>query len=148
MKFKRIANVYIINSENKILLLKHKKLNLWLPPGGHVEEDEFTHEAAIREVKEETGLDIEFIYDTSVGIDSENKLDWRATLTPRPLFVQIEDSHGDVNEDFIYFARAVDDRIVNNEGHEIGWFEFEEALELETFENVRKHLRYIEKKLR
>ena len=50
----------IINSENKILLVKsHKWMNgKYSVPGGHVEIGESFEEAIIREVKEETGLDI------------------------------------------------------------------------------------------
>jgi len=42
--------------QDKILLIKHKKLGFWLPPGGHIEPDELAHEAAEREFLEETGI--------------------------------------------------------------------------------------------
>lgn len=42
--------------KGKLLLIHHKKLNKWLPPGGHLEENEVPHEGAMREVFEETGL--------------------------------------------------------------------------------------------
>ncbi len=54
------ASVYIVH-ENKVLLHLHQKTNLWLPPGGHVELDEDPNETAIREAKEECGLDINLI---------------------------------------------------------------------------------------
>ena len=44
------ATVYVIN-DGKVLLHQHKKYKTWFPLGGHIEEDEFPHEAAIREVK-------------------------------------------------------------------------------------------------
>lgn len=44
--------------EGKVLLLWHKKLRKWLPPGGHIEPNELPDEAAVREVREEVGLDI------------------------------------------------------------------------------------------
>jgi 8-oxo-dGTP pyrophosphatase MutT (NUDIX family) len=34
----------------------HDKLEMWLPPGGHIDRDELPHRAAIREVEEELGL--------------------------------------------------------------------------------------------
>jgi 8-oxo-dGTP pyrophosphatase MutT (NUDIX family) len=34
----------------------HKRLDLWLPPGGHIDDGETPWDAAIREVGEETGL--------------------------------------------------------------------------------------------
>ncbi|MCL6625177.1 MAG: NUDIX domain-containing protein [Alicyclobacillus shizuokensis] len=52
-----VATGLIINdSGNKILLVFHKKLKKWLPPGGHLESNELPHEAAIREIYEETKL--------------------------------------------------------------------------------------------
>ncbi|MFT5222048.1 MAG: 8-oxo-dGTP pyrophosphatase MutT (NUDIX family), partial [Glaciecola sp.] len=39
-----------------IVLHKHKRLGIWLQPGGHVDEGESVPEAGIREVREETGL--------------------------------------------------------------------------------------------
>lgn len=51
------ATGYTINkNRTKMLLIHHKGLNKWLPPGGHIEDDEVPHEAAIREVYEETGV--------------------------------------------------------------------------------------------
>ena len=41
------ATVYVIN-DGKVLLHQHKKYKTWFPLGGHIEEDEFPHEAAIR----------------------------------------------------------------------------------------------------
>lgn len=50
---------FILNGAD-VLLIKHKTLELWLPVGGEVESGETPLEAAQREVKEETGLDVEF----------------------------------------------------------------------------------------
>lgn len=44
--------------QGKVLLVKHQKLKQWLGPGGHLEENELPHEAAVREFLEETGLKI------------------------------------------------------------------------------------------
>ncbi|MBP7768546.1 NUDIX domain-containing protein [Candidatus Woesebacteria bacterium] len=44
--------------EEKVLLVKHKKLGIWLNPGGHVEADELPHHAAEREFFEETGVKV------------------------------------------------------------------------------------------
>lgn len=40
----------------RVLLHRHKRLRRWLQPGGHLEADEQPHEAALREVREETGI--------------------------------------------------------------------------------------------
>lgn len=42
--------------EDKILLHFHPKVREWLPPGGHIEENENPLQAIIREIYEETGL--------------------------------------------------------------------------------------------
>lgn len=47
--------------DNKILLVKHKMLGIWLAPGGHVDANELPHQAAEREVFEETGIKVRAI---------------------------------------------------------------------------------------
>jgi nucleoside triphosphatase len=69
------VGVFIFNKANEMLLLKsHKFPGKYVVPGGHVELGERIEEAAVREAKEETGLDIydlkfvnfqQFIYDPS-----------------------------------------------------------------------------------
>src|SRR5271156_4090897 len=48
----------IVIELDHILLVHHRRIGAWLPPGGHIEEHELPHETAIRETKEETGVDI------------------------------------------------------------------------------------------
>lgn len=58
-----IARAIIINkTQDKILLVKNKDGDFWYPPGGNWEpEQESIKDCAVREVKEETGLDIELL---------------------------------------------------------------------------------------
>lgn len=53
------VRVIITDSEDRILMLKqhHEERDVWMVPGGAIEEGENAEQAAIREVKEETGLD-------------------------------------------------------------------------------------------
>ena len=46
---------YVVHHKN-VLFVHHKKLNKWLPPGGHVELDQDPEEALYAELLEETGL--------------------------------------------------------------------------------------------
>ena len=46
----------IVLGPDGVLLHFHKRLHLWLQPGGHIEENETPWDAAQREVLEETGL--------------------------------------------------------------------------------------------
>lgn len=69
------VGVFIFNQADELLLLKsHKWPGKYVVPGGHVELGERIEDAAIREAKEETGLDIydlefinfqQFVYDLS-----------------------------------------------------------------------------------
>lgn len=57
--FKISAYGIILDSENKILLCHRKDLDLWNLPGGHAEDGETPWDAALREVEEESGLNVE-----------------------------------------------------------------------------------------
>lgn len=54
-----VAAVLIQN--DKALLVKHKKLGIWLNPGGHIEANELPHKAAEREFWEETNIKVKAI---------------------------------------------------------------------------------------
>ncbi len=60
-------SVVVLNRDGEILLVRHKKGNqrYWVLPGGRLEYGETFEECALREVKEETGLEVEmerFLY--------------------------------------------------------------------------------------
>lgn len=91
--------IFVVHNE-KILLIHHRKLDKWLPLGGHIELDEDPEQAALREAKEESGLDVELLGErpptTSPGT--------RALIAPRFLDIhRINDTHEHVG--MIYWAR-------------------------------------------
>jgi 8-oxo-dGTP pyrophosphatase MutT (NUDIX family) len=45
--------------EGRVALHWHQMLQMWLPAGGHIELGEDSYEAAIREVREEFGVEVE-----------------------------------------------------------------------------------------
>lgn len=61
MNIKKSGAVIINNKKDSVLLLYRGDLKDWTFPKGHVEYGENYIETAIREVKEETGLDVKII---------------------------------------------------------------------------------------
>ena len=55
------VRVVILDKENRILMVKqhHDEKDIWMVPGGGIEEGDSSMAAAVREMKEETGLDVE-----------------------------------------------------------------------------------------
>jgi len=99
------ATTYIVFNE-KVLLHWHSRLKMWLPPGGHIDRDELPHLAALREVKEETGLDVELLVAPVRAVGPG------VALIPEPQYILLEEitpSHQHI--DFIYFARAFQDHL-------------------------------------
>ncbi len=78
--------VFVVH-DGAVLLHRHKKLDMWLPPGGHVEPGELPDAAAIRETKEEAGLDIVLV-DTA---DDPRPAPPGPQRLCRPLGIQLED---------------------------------------------------------
>lgn len=99
------ATAFVVNA-GMTILHEHPKLNLWLPPGGHLHRDELPHQAAVREVREETGLEIDLLAEAT-GPHSDT-----ARPLPQPETIQLEDINiheegvGHQHIDFIYFATA------------------------------------------
>ena len=51
-KIDLVVTGYIFDENGRQLLIHHNKLNMWLPPGGHIEANETPDEALVREIKE------------------------------------------------------------------------------------------------
>jgi len=50
----------IVVGPRGVVLLEHKRLGIWLQPGGHIDPGETPWGAALRESREETGLAVSF----------------------------------------------------------------------------------------
>lgn len=72
MKTDLTIAAYIMH-EDKVLLVHHRKLDWWLPVGGHIEENETPDDALLREVKEETGLNVEILNKTQMSSEGNVK---------------------------------------------------------------------------
>ncbi|MDP6778675.1 MAG: NUDIX domain-containing protein [Candidatus Latescibacteria bacterium] len=97
------ATTFVVDGD-RTLLLFHKALQAWFPPGGHIHQDELPCDAAVREVREESGLEVELI--------SPRVTLGRVEVLPQPeciLLEQIAPDHQHI--DLIYFARVVGGRL-------------------------------------
>ena len=61
----------VVFNDNKVIIIKHKYGHISFPKG-HVEGNETEEETAIREVKEETGIDIEITSNKKYYVQYEN----------------------------------------------------------------------------
>jgi len=131
------ATGFVFNPEGKVLMIKHKKLGVWLPPGGHIDENELPNEAALREIYEETGIMAKIISATKIA----PPVDSQCVSLPMPMEILLEDIEGTGlhnHIDLVYLCTTDDSRLRGQEAEidGIGWFSPEEALMLDTFANV------------
>jgi 8-oxo-dGTP pyrophosphatase MutT (NUDIX family)/RimJ/RimL family protein N-acetyltransferase len=52
--------IVVTTDRRRVLLHRHKRLQSWLQPGGHIEDGELPWDGSLREAAEETGLPVEF----------------------------------------------------------------------------------------
>jgi 8-oxo-dGTP pyrophosphatase MutT (NUDIX family) len=124
-----VVTTYIVH-KNKVLLHLHKKLGIWIPVGGHIDRDELPQEAALREAKEEAGLDIK-LYNPDKQIDMG---DVKQLFRPMHILLEnINQFHQHI--DLAYYAVSKSDVLSPQEGEttNLKWFTAEE---LENFEGV------------
>lgn len=55
------VTVLVTDEARRVLLVRHSDKNVWVAPGGMVELDETPQQAAIREMREETGCAVELL---------------------------------------------------------------------------------------
>lgn len=109
--------IFVVH-EGKILLIHHRKLDKWLPLGGHIELDEDPEQAAVREAREESGLDVELLGERPPTTGPGT----RALIAPRFLDIhRISETHEHIG--MIYWARPKSGIVTlsKEEHHDIRW---------------------------
>ena len=113
------AATIVLNDKKEILLIKGP-LRGWEMPGGQVEEGESLKDAAIRETKEETGIDVEIV--KFCGIFQNVKKSICNTL---------------------FLAKPIGGKLTtSSESLEVGFFPIDEALKMVTVGNFRQRIEY------
>ncbi|MDP6666883.1 MAG: NUDIX domain-containing protein [Dehalococcoidia bacterium] len=91
---------------NATLLHWHKKVQEWLPPGGHVEPNEDPVQATLREIREETGFEVEVV-PTGEPLEISNL---EQVFAPHSIMIEdVVDAKFGAHQhiDHIYFTRLV-----------------------------------------
>jgi len=113
------AATVVLNEQDELLLIKGPKRG-WEIPGGQVEEGESLKEAAIRETKEESGIDVEITSFCGVYQNVERSIC-----------------------NTLFMAKAVGGQPTTSpESLEVGYFPIEEALEMVNWGNMRQRIEY------
>ena len=131
-----IIVAYVVYKD-RVLLVHHKELKKWLPLGGHIEIDEDPDQALIREIREESDLEVE-IFGEKPELESKGV----KFLYP-PIFLDIHDiskTHKHIS--LTYFAKAKSEnvRLAEREHHDIRWFT-EKDLDNQEY-NLESHIKF------
>jgi 8-oxo-dGTP pyrophosphatase MutT (NUDIX family) len=117
----------IVIGERGVLLLKHRRLGIWVQPGGHIDAGEAPWEAAVREVREETGLEVALSSSPCASVDlSEIYTVNHVDVHPGP--------RGHTHLDLRYLMQAgADGRSTDpcpppEESQEVEWLDWAEAI--------------------
>lgn len=129
MKKEKSCGCIILNDKNEILLILQTEGH-WGLPKGHVEEGEAEEQTAIREVKEETNIDV--IVNTN--------LKYSMVYNPKE----------DVEKEVVYFIAkntSNDCKPQLEEVQEMKWLDIDNAINTITYENSKDLLRKVKKDL-
>ncbi len=101
-----------------VVLLLHRRVHIWLQPGGHIDPGEMPWDAALRETVEETGLAVR-----------------HAGGSPRLVNVDVHagpKGHTHLDLRYLFHAPDEDPNPPPGESQQVRWFEWDEALQLDN----------------
>jgi 8-oxo-dGTP pyrophosphatase MutT (NUDIX family)/GNAT superfamily N-acetyltransferase len=104
----------IVTGERGVILHLHKRLSIWLQPGGHIDPGEEPWQAALREAHEETGMPVD------AGSEPERLIHVDVHPGPR--------GHTHLDVRYQFSAPPVAPSPPEDESPEVRWFSWSEAI--------------------
>ena len=107
------ASAIVVGGRGVVLHL-HKRLGLWLQPGGHIEAGELPSDGALREAREETGLDV-----------------WHPATGPELVHIDVHPGprgHTHLDVRYLVFGPEADPAPPEGESPDARWFSWAEAI--------------------
>jgi 8-oxo-dGTP pyrophosphatase MutT (NUDIX family) len=109
-----VTSSAIVIGPRGVVLHRHKRLGLWLQPGGHIDPGEHPAEAALREAREETGLEVSLVHGEVVHVD----------VHPGPR------GHTHLDLRFLVDGGDADPSPPEGESPDVAWFAWDDAIAL------------------
>ena len=133
------ASAFVLSpDEEKLLLILHGKLGLWLQPGGHIDPDDAdVHAAARREVVEETGIaasDLELLGTPLLDLDIH-------PIPPNPKKGEPAHEHFDVR---VLFKSTTWEFAAGSDAQDARWVRIEDVKDAGTDDSVLRAVRRLQ----
>lgn len=125
------GSAWVLNpARTHTLMMHHRKLDLWLQPGGHADGDPDIVQVVLKETSEESGIPL-----SEISLMDENIFDV-------DIHTVFPSEHDHKHEHFdVRFLVEIDDRLEipgNSESHQIGWISLDEVSHFNNALSLRR----------